>query len=221
MELLSFSALTVSQLTEIVAIYREAFEAPWEWPVDRIAGLAKEEAAPARGCALALMDGDAAIGLAIADYLPAANLSCLHYLAVAPARRCAGAGAILLDAARAASEAWAQTAGRPGCRGTLAEVELVDGPPLTADRALRRRRVTFYRRHGAVHTGADVPRPPWAPPEMPEWEIMLLPGTAWAGSLDDTVRRDLSRALMVEGYGTPADAPWLQAWLDRYQAALS
>ena len=99
MELLSFSALTASQLTEIVAIYREAFEAPWEWPTDRIAGLAQEEAAPARGCALALVDGDAAIGLAIADYLPAANLSCLHYLAVAPARRCAGAGAILLDAA--------------------------------------------------------------------------------------------------------------------------
>ncbi len=98
MELLSFSALTASQLAEVVAIYREAFEAPWEWPADRIAGLAKEKAAPSRGCALALVDGDAALGLAVADDLPVANLSCLHYLAIAPARRGAGAGAILLDA---------------------------------------------------------------------------------------------------------------------------
>ncbi len=92
----------------------------------------------------------------------------------------------------------------------------MNGPPPTADRTLRRRRVAFYLRHGAVHTGAEVPRPPWAPPEMPEWEIMLLPGAAWAGSLDGAARRDVCRALMVEGHETPADTPWLQTWLERY-----
>ncbi len=215
MKLLSFSELTDSQLADVVTIYREAFEAPWEWPVERIAGLAVGEAAPARGCALALADGGAALGLAVADYLPAANLSLLHYLAVAPARRSAGAGAILLNAVRAASEDWAHTAGLHGCRGTLAEVERVEGPPPAADRTQRQRRVAFYRRHGAIHTGAEVPRPPWASPEMPEWEIMLLPGTAWDGNLDANVRRDVCLALMVEGYGAPADTQWLRAWLDR------
>lgn len=220
MELLPFSALTPSQLAEVVAIYRDAFEAPWEWSSDRIVELAHEGATPAGEYTLAFVDGDAAIGLAVASYLSGANLSYLRYLAIAPARRGAGAGAVLLRAARAASEKWAQAIGLPGCRGMLAEVEMVDGPPVTADLTLRQRRIAFYRRQGAVHTGVRVPRPPWSPPEMPEWEIMLLPGAAWTGSLDGAVRGDLCRALMVEGYAVPADTPWLQAWLNDNIAVL-
>lgn len=215
LDVLPFSVLTPGQLDAAVAIYREAFDAPWEWPADKIAGLARPGDGAAAAYALGLVDGGEAIGLAVASYLPGANLGYLRYLAVAPERRGAGAGSILLDAARAAGEGWARTAGAAGCRGLLAEIEVVDGPPPAADRTLRRRRVAFYLRHGAIPTGVQVPRPPWAPPEMPRWEVMILPGAAWDGALDGRARRQLCLALMVEGYGTPATAPWLQTWLAR------
>jgi hypothetical protein len=49
---------------------------------------------------------------------------------------------------------------------------------------------------------------------------MLLPGSAWAGGvlrgvLDGATRRDLGRALMVEGYGADPDAAWFAEYLAR------
>jgi len=130
-------------------------------------------------------------------------------MAVARTHRNAGLGSGLLQTMARLGETVALTAGHGGCRGTLLEVELVDGPPPDADRTLRRRRATFYLRHGALRTGATVPRPPRAQPEMPEWEIMLLPGAAWSGVIDAATRHDLVRALMVEGYGLDPSAGWL------------
>ncbi len=215
MRLVEFSELTSQQLDLVLAIYREAFEAPWEWPVSQVAGLAAAGDGASRYRALALLDQGAPVALAIAEYLPAGNVWYLHYLAVAPGRRGAGIGSALLAAVLPLGEITAQAAGRPGCLGLLLEAEQIEGPPADADREQRRKRIAFYRRHGARLIGVLVPRPPWAPPEMPDWEIMLIPGLAWDGVMSRKIRRRLCRSLMVEGYGIHPDAAWLTACLDR------
>jgi GNAT superfamily N-acetyltransferase len=213
--LVDFSELTPQQLDGLLAIYREAFEAPWEWPAEQVAALATPTGCAAARCrALALLDAGRSVGLAISQYLPVGNLWYLHYLAVEGGRRNSGFGSTMLEGILPLGEEMARAAGRPGCLGTLIEVEQVDGPPSDADRVQRRRRIAFYERHGAQLVGLGVPRPPRAPPEMPDWEVMLVPGLAWNGRPDGAARRHLCRSLMVEGYGRAPDEPWLVTYLD-------
>lgn len=202
-------------MDSVTVIYRAAFEAPWEMPAAELPAFAQARAGQnLLGRAIAIMADGAAVGLALANYLAESNLLHLKYLAIAPACRSQGRGAILLRAAAAAGEALAQTAGRDGCAGTLLEVEIPDGPPPAADRGLRQRRIAFYERHGALRTGIPFPRPPWVPAEQPDWEALLLPGHAWRNILDGPMRRGLGRALLVEGYQVDPQAPWLAAYLD-------
>lgn len=202
-------------MDSVTAIYREAFEAPWEMPVAELPDFAAARTGDTLlGRAAAIVADEVAAGLALSNYLAESNLLHLKYLAIDPTRRNQGLGAILLRAAAAAGEAIAQAAGRDGCAGTLLEVEIPDSPPAEADRSLRRRRIAFYERHGALRTGIPFPRPPWAPAEQPDWEVLLLPGRAWRNPLDGATRRGLGRALLVEGYRADPQAPWLVAYLD-------
>ena len=165
---------------------------PWEMPAAKLPDFARLRAGDSRvGRALALLDEDAVVGFALCDYLSESNLLHLKYLAVDPTRRNQGSGARLLHAVAAAGETIAHAAGRNGCRGVLIEVEIPDSPPPDADRSLRTRRIAFYERHGALITGVPYPRPPWAPPEQPDFELMLLPGQALAGRAR---RRDPARS---------------------------
>jgi GNAT superfamily N-acetyltransferase len=214
MTILPFHALTADQLNQVLAIYRDAFEAPWEWPVEKVAQLADATAPPSPWHSAALLNGDATVAIAIAKYFTETNLWYLLYLAVDAAQRGQGAGSTLLTHMLQMGEAQARAVGRTGCRGMILEVETPDVPP-EATRAMRARRVAFYRRFGALNIGVPVPRPPWVPPEQPDWDIMFIPGTAWSGKLDILTRRELSRALMVEGYEIPPDVPWLLAELNR------
>ncbi len=208
-----FAELTSDQVAEAVAIYREAFEAPWEWPAERIAGLGECAAPDARCRAVALLDDAAVVALAVAQYLPGGNVWYLCYLAVAASRRGQGLGSRLLAAVLPLGEDLAVAAGKTGCRATLIEVEQVAAPPPDADRTQRRQRIAFYRRHGALDAGVAVPRLPWALPEMPDWDILLIPGRGWEGRPDRAAARSLCRSLMVEGYHIAPDAPWLTDYL--------
>ncbi len=174
-------------MDSLTAIYLEAFGVPWEMPAAKLPDFARVRAGDSMiGRALALLDADAVVGFALCDYLAASNLLHLKYLAVDPTRRSQGAGARLLNAVAAAGETIAQAIGRHGCRGVLIEIEIPDSPPPDADRSLRTRRIAFYERNNALITGVPYPRPPSAPPEQPDFELMLLPGSAWpaAGALD-------------------------------------
>ncbi len=208
MPILPFHALTPDQLNQVLAIYRDAFEAPWEWPVEKVAQLADRTAPPSPWYNAALLNGDATVAIAIAKYFTETNLWYLLYLAVDAARRGQGDGSTLLTHMLQMGEEQARAAGRPGCRGMVLEVETPDVPP-EATLHIRARRIAFYRRFGALNTDVMVPRPPWTPPEQPDWDIMFIPGTAWAGKMDVATRRELAHALMVEGYDIPPDAPWL------------
>lgn len=209
--LVSFNRLTARQLADVVAIYEESLAAPWEWPVARFYELARTPDGPIQ--ALAALDGEAVAGFIITEYLPGGRLWYIHYFAVRADLRSQGWGARILSACLPAGEAAAQAAGHAGCIGTLLEVEAIDGPPSDADRQQRARRQAFYQRHGAHISGARCPRPPWAPSEMPDFELMFIPMAAWDGRLDDALRYRLIHSLMVEAYATPADAPWLRAAL--------
>ena len=203
-------------MDSLTAIYLEAFGVPWEMPAAKLPDFARVRAGDSMiGRALALLDADAVVGFALCDYLAASNLLHLKYLAVDPTRRSQGAGGRLLNAVAAAGETIAQAIGRHGCRGVLIEIEIPDSPPPDADRSLRTRRIAFYERNNALITGVPYPRPPSAPPEQPDFELMLLPGGAWPGALDGATRRDLGRALMVEGYDADPDAAWFAEYLDR------
>lgn len=211
MRLQPFSHLSTGQLATVVDLYRATFEAPWEWPWQDIAALANPGASVY--WAQALLLDDAAAGFAIANHLPRSNFWYLHYFAVTPSLRSQGLGSQVLGATLAAGEAVARQAGHRGCRGTLVEVETVDGPPANADRRARERRHAFYERHRAIRTGLRYPRPPDAPPHMPEWDLLLIPGAAWEGSLDRPVRHDIVRAVCIEGYQMLPDTPYLIDYL--------
>jgi len=214
-QIVDIAGLTPAQMDSVTGIYCAAFEAPWEMPAAELTAFARDRVGDnLLGRAAAFVDAGMPVGLALSTYLAQSNLLHLKYLAVDSARRNQGLGTILLRDTIAAGERIAQAAGRAGCAGVLLEVELPDSPPPTADRTLRRRRIAFYERHGALHTTVPFPRPPDTPAERPDWEVMLLPGLAWGGVLSGPTRRGLGRALLVEGYGADPQADWLAAYLD-------
>ncbi len=210
-----FHVLTETQLAEVVAIYEEALAAPWEWPSERLYELARTADGPL--WAKAALEGERVAGFIINEYLPGGQLWYVHYFAVRADLRGQGWGSRILAASLQDGERAAQHANHAGCLGTLLEVEAVEGPPDDADGELRRRRQAFYRRQGALVSGAKYPRPPWSPPEMPDWDLLFIPGSAWDGRIDGALRYRLIRSLMVEGYNTPEDADWLVAALEPHQ----
>jgi GNAT superfamily N-acetyltransferase len=209
--LVPFQRLTERQLAEVVAIYEAYFAVPWEWPAETIHGLGRAPGGPIQG--LAALDGEAPAGLTIGHYLPAGRLWYIPYLAIRPDLHGQGWGSRILEESLRAGEAAARARGHPGCIGALLEVEAIDGAPGSAEREERVRRQAFYRRHGALMTGAACPRFPWAPPEMPHFDLMFIPMSAWDGRVTNALRHNLIRSLMVEAYAVPQDAPWLLAAL--------
>jgi len=197
--LVHIADLDPAQFAAVAAIYREAFEAPWEMPV---AGLGEFAATRSRGSAtgraLALLEGNEPVAIALASYLRYPNLLHLKYLGVESTYRDRGIGGRLLRHVSKAGEEISQMFGLGGCRGILIEVERPDDSLSAAERDLRIRRIGFYLQHGAVPSGKLFEHPIWAPPEMPNWDIMILPGLAWTGSLDESSRQALSSLVLAE-----------------------
>ena len=216
LSLVHVAQLSPEQMDRLTSIYLDSFDEPWEIPAEQLPEFAALRGeGQASGRALALLRDEMPVALALTSYLRRSNYLYLQCLATDERHRNGGLGSKMLEAVTQAAEEMALADGRPGCRGTIAEVETVDGPPRHADRLVRARRIGFYRRHGAVPTGVFTARPPWARPEMPEWEVMLLPGRAWNQELDGPARREMACALMVEGYRVSPHADWLRAYLDR------
>lgn len=212
--LVSFHRLTARQLAGVIAIYEEALAAPWEWTVDRFHEIA--QGTGSRFWAMAALEGDQPVSFIINEYLPIGRLWYIRYFAVRADLRGRGWGSAMLTADLPMGEDAAVQHGHDGCTGALIEAVAVAGLPPGDTQRLAVRRQEFYRRHGAIVTGAQYPRPPDAPPEMPDFDLLFVPGRAWDGRLDTAFRRRLVRSLVVEGYGVPEDAAWLQAALARY-----
>lgn len=208
-----FSALTEAQLDRVIAIYEEALAAPWEWPPALLRGLS-EEHRETRWALAALQEGDPA-GFIVVEYLSGVRVWYIRYFAVRADLRGQGWGSAILTEVLDAIEGAAAPEAGAGSRGVMLEAEAMERGLPDAERAVRARRQAFYRRHGAVVTGARAPRPPDAPAAMPDFDLLFIPARPWTGSPDRALRRELARGLAVEGYGAPGDAPWLAAELDR------
>ncbi len=213
--LIPFQRLTAEQLARVIAIYEEALAAPWEWPVERFHEIARTPDSPF--WAMAALEGDNPAGFIINEYLPVGGLWYIHYFAVRADLRGQGWGSRILTASLPIGEDAALRHGHAGCTGTLLEAVAFAGLTPGGKRRMGVRRQEFYRRHGAIVTGAQYPRPPDASPDMPDFDLLFVPGRAWDGRLDNAFRRRLIRSLVVEGYGVPEDAAWLQAKLACYE----
>jgi GNAT superfamily N-acetyltransferase len=211
--LVPFHELSESQLADVVAIYEESFAAPWEWPSARLYELAGTPDGDVS--ALAALDRDSVAGLVISEYLPGGRLWHIHYFAVRQDLRSMGWGARILAEVAPQGEDEARRHGHEASIGVALEVEAVDGPPEDADREQRVRRHAFYERNGAIFV-VRYPRPSSALPEMPDYDLLLIPESGWNGRLDDALRYRMIQAVAVEGYDTPEDAPWLVEGLKQY-----
>jgi GNAT superfamily N-acetyltransferase len=98
-----------------------------------------------RDCYLAVAGGQV-LGLAVVLPLAEYPVAFLEYLAVAPEARNAGIGGSILTRLR---EDLAEAA-QPGTDGIIFEVDRPEDADGSGERELRRRRIAFYRRHGAV-----------------------------------------------------------------------
>lgn len=214
--LVPFHELSESQLADAMAIYEESFTAPWEWPSARLYELARTPDGDVS--ALAVLDGDSVAGLVISEYLPGGRLWHIHYFAVRQDLRSKGWGARILAAVAPQGGDEARRHGHEAPIGVALEVEAVDGPPEDADREQRMRRHAFYERNGAIFV-ARYPRPSFAPPEMPDYDLLLIPQGGWSGRVDDALRYRMIHAVAVEGYDEPEDAPWLVSGLQPYAYA--
>lgn len=145
------------------------------------------------------------VGLAVLGELPVAGVRYLEYLAVSAGRRGAGIGGRLLGRATAL-----------GRIGTVWEVEPVASAN-DGERELRRRRVAFYERHGAVLVDAA---PGYRAPAMDRegslpYDLMWLPGPDGPPRLEGDLLRAVVRALLTSGYGRPEDDPLVSDVLAR------
>jgi GNAT superfamily N-acetyltransferase len=172
-------------LADAVAIYEESFTAPWEWPSARLYDFART--LDGEISALAALDGSSVAGLVISEYLPGGRLWHIHYFAVRPDLRSKGWGARILAEVAPQGEDEARRHGHEAPIGVALEVEAVDGPPKDADREQRVRRHAFYERNGAMFV-VRYPRPSSALPEMPDYDLLLIPQSGWSGRVDDALR---------------------------------
>lgn len=153
--------------------------------------------------------GDVA-GFALVHPMPLPGLYLLDYFAVAPEQRGRGLGGAVL---RLLAE---QLAGEPDAWGMLLEVES-DEWGSEAERALRRRRIGFYRRNGAslvealpVHYG-----PSMVDDSLLELKLMWLPLRPDAPPPTGPDLRRAVIALYEEAYGLPPHHPLVRRSLDR------
>lgn len=145
----------------------------------------------------ALRSGDDLVGLAITLDMEAAPIRYLEYLAVAPELRGGGGGGQLFDAL-------VEDARRGGWLGVAFEVDRPEDA-FGAERTIRRRRIAFYERHGAV----VVPCAPRFRAPASVAKGMLAYTLMWLGDgpLAGELLARCVRGILVEGYGLAADDP--------------
>jgi GNAT superfamily N-acetyltransferase len=169
-------------------------------------------AAGQRECYLALDDGTV-VGLAVLLRLRATHVRFLEYLAVDPDGRGQGVGGRLLDRLRE-EPAIGGAAGGFASLGIVFEVE----DPADAEgleRALRLRRIEFYRRHGAdVVEGVPCFRAPNLDGEGTlAYRLMWLPARDGPIRLQSRLLHGTVEAILIESYGLPSDDPVVVAAL--------
>ncbi len=198
--------LTPADARALRAIYESSFPPSEREDFD---GLLASAAAGRRTLYVARLAGEP-VGLASVRALRSVDgVGYLEYLATAANLRSQGIGGRLLTAIVEALRTGEQVA------ALVFEVESVEhSPPDEAE--IRQRRIAFYRRHGAavIECAPRYRAPDLAAPGEVHFRLMWLPLDGSASTPRGERLRALTRALLTEGYGLPADHPLVRAVLD-------
>ncbi|HAF08814.1 MAG TPA: GNAT family N-acetyltransferase [Chloroflexi bacterium] len=209
MEYPSLSALTPKQRDAVRAIYEEAFPA---WQREPFDALVQGAADPSR-LQLAMLDAGEVVAFATSVRLQAVPWWFLEYFAVINQRRNEGLGGLLWDAVveRVSDDRGPQI---------VMEVGRPEEAPLgSAERAIRERRVEFYRRRGARPLNVPAYRVPRFSDDGTEAFLLLAVPPPANPTPSGGALKSLVRSLYVEGYGLPADDPLLRSALASLKAA--
>ena len=164
------------------------------------------------------VEAEQAAGAAYFNYYPKTRMGFIAYLAVHPARRNGGLGARLYRHLVGCVAEEARACGGPAI-GVVFEVEPPELGKDPAEQALRRRRIGFYQRNGALlvpNLALIAPPLGHGLPEVP-YEIMLHP---LEGSHLPLGRREVEavvETVLGFSYGLPPDSPYYRRTLESIQ----
>jgi ribosomal protein S18 acetylase RimI-like enzyme len=190
------------------AIYEKSFPASER---DETADLLASVEAGERLCYLARLDGEV-VGVAVALALDGPSVVFLEYLAVDPSKRNGGIGGTILGHLRAHLEA--DSGGATFMVFEVESPEEADG----AERALRERRIGFYRRHAAAIVQCA---PRYRAPNLERenetvpYVLLSVPLTAAApAALSGERLRRCVNAILTQSYGLAPDDPLVREVVD-------
>ena len=195
------------------AIYEEAFPVDEREPLPHIvAGIhaRRENPSVATSHFWVALDRTGVWGIALFGYHAPARLGFLSYLAVHSHARGHGRGAWLYHQVLAGVVADARTAGHAPTLGTCFEVERPAEAVTPGDRAMRQRRIGFYRRQGArLLEGLDFTAPPLAPGLAPvPYHLMFHPADPGPALPENALAQAVTETVLAYGYGLAPGDPY-------------
>ncbi len=160
------------------------------------------------------LEGESVLGIALFSTYASTRMGFIPYFAVHPQRRGSGLGARMYQNIIATSAADAQRLGEPAPLGVCFEVERPELASTEADADLRRRRIGFYQRNGALEVPhLNLVAPPMGPdlPEMP-YLILLHPLAGWGQPPNRAAIAAVVATVLGHGYGlSPKDEYYRRA----------
>jgi GNAT superfamily N-acetyltransferase len=211
-------------IRQVQWIYEQSFPVEEQDPFENmLQAIRRREQAGPEDCEhchfqVAVEAGQAA-GAAFFNYYSRTKMGFIAYLAVHPARRNGGLGARLYHHLVACVAADAQASGSGPAVGVVFEVEPPELGKNAAEQALRRRRIGFYQRNGAlVVPNLALIAPPLGNglPEMP-YEIMLHPLEGAHLPLGRSEIEAVVETVLGFSYGLPPDSPYYRRTLESIQ----
>jgi len=156
------------------------------------------------------LEDESVLGIAIFSYYKPARMGFIPYFAVHPRRRSGGLGARIYAQIIATVAADARLYGEPAPLGVSFEVERPDLARDAADAQLRRRRIGFYQRNGAVEVPHLALVAPPLGPNLPEmaYAILLHPLAGWASPPGRAAITAVVATVLGHGYGLAPESPY-------------
>jgi len=221
MEIRELSSNEMNLIQQVRWIYEQSFPVEERDPFENMlqAILRREQAGPeeCENCHFQVaVEGDQAAGAAFFNYYPKTRMGFIAYLAVHPTRRNGGLGAQLYHHLVECVAEEARTSGSGPAVGVVFEVEPPELGVDADEQALRRRRIGFYQRNGAVVVSdLALIAPPLGHglPEMP-YEIMFHPLEGASLPLGRSEIEAVVETVLGYSYGLPPTSPYYQRTLE-------
>lgn len=158
------------------------------------------------------LEGHDVLGIAIFSYYQPAQMGFIPYFAIHPQRRGGGLGTHFYQHIIAATAADARLCGEKAPLGVSFEVERPELARNHAEAELRRRRIGFYQRGGALELPQlNLVAPPLGP-DLPEmaYTILLHPLAGWIAPPGRAEIEAVVKTVLGHGYNLPPDSPYYQ-----------